>query len=146
VQLFVEEEQEHAALMEGVLKALNAPLLDRHWSNTTFRLVCLLSGLHVELMVLLVTETIAKQYFRLLYESTDNPVLRTVCAQIGQDEDRHIDFHCAALRPQLSSLPTIIRYVLLCLWQLFFDVVCLVVLYDHRTLLRATNTPPRLFR
>jgi hypothetical protein len=145
IRLFLEEEREHAALMAKVLTALGAPPLRSHWSNTIFRLACALSGLHLELMVLLVTETIAKQYFSLLYASSDDPVLKSVCAQIGLDEDGHIEFHCDALRPRLSSLPPVTCRIVRRAWQLFFDLVCLLVICDHRALLHATGVPARAF-
>src|SRR5215207_8088625 len=43
VGLFIEEEQEHADLMARVLGGMGAPLLERHWSDNCFRLICVLS-------------------------------------------------------------------------------------------------------
>jgi hypothetical protein len=145
ISLFVEEEQGHADLMARVLHKLDAPLLKRHWSDGCFRFLCLVSGLRTELMVLLVAEVIAKGYFRGLYEATNDPVLRAVCAQIRQDEEGHIAFHADTLRSLLSTVPRPLRYVILPMWRLFFSGVCLIVAYDHRKLLRATGTPRRAF-
>jgi hypothetical protein len=145
IELFVEEEQEHAALMAQALHRLGAPVLDRHWSDRCFRLLCLLSGLRTELMVLLVAEIIAKRYFRLLYEATDDPVLRAVCAQIRQDEEAHIRFHAETLRSLLTSLPQPFWPPARVAWRLFFTAVCLVVVYDHRKLLLAAGSSPHAF-
>jgi hypothetical protein len=139
VEAFVREEQEHAAIMAGVLRCLDAPLLQRHWSNGCFRLLCLVSGLRTELLVLLVAEMVAKRYFRLLLESTSDPVTTAMCRQILHDEDGHIAFHCDALRPSLANLPPTVQWVLRAAWRAFFGTVCLLVTYDHRALLRATG-------
>ena len=146
IDLFVEEEQEHAELMARLLCGLGAPLLQRHWSDNCFRVICLLSNLHVELTVLLVTEIVARRYFRVLYDGIDDPVLRATCVQILHDEEAHIAFHADTLRPTLSCLPAPARYAIRAAWRLFFGVVCLVVIYDHRGLLRACGIPLRVFQ
>src|SRR5207244_3249905 len=103
IDLFVEEEQEHASLTGRVLRGLGAPLLERHWSDKAFRLLCFMSDLRMELMVILVAEVIAKRYFEILHDATNDPVLRATCAQIGHDEEGHIAFHCDSLRPAFST-------------------------------------------
>src|SRR5438552_16393248 len=54
IELFIKEEQEHARLMAGILRKLDAPLLQRHWSDACFILLRRLFGLHYELLVLLI--------------------------------------------------------------------------------------------
>jgi hypothetical protein len=145
VDLFVREEQEHAALMARVLAGLQAPLLDRHWSDGWFRLFCRMSGLHLELLVLLVAELIAKRYFRVVREGSRDPVLRAVCAQILHDEEAHIAFHCDMLQPVVATWPAGVRWAVRAGWQLFFRGVTLVILVDHRQLLRAARISPAAF-
>jgi hypothetical protein len=145
INLFVEEEQEHAALMAQVLDHLGAPLLERHWSDEGFRFLCRVTNLHQELLVLLVAELIAKRYFRVLRDATSNPVLQAVAAQILRDENGHIAFHCATLRPVLSALPSPLQVGLRAGWRLLFHGVCLPVVYDHRALLRAAGVSTYTF-
>ena len=68
IDLFIKEEQEHSRLMARILKQLNAPLLQSHWSDWCFVSLRHLFGLHQELMVLLLPEMIASRYFRVLHE------------------------------------------------------------------------------
>src|ERR1044071_2654444 len=51
IDLFIKEEQEHARLMAGILRKLNAPLLLAHWSDGCFILLRRLFGLSHELLV-----------------------------------------------------------------------------------------------
>src|SRR5260370_32900502 len=44
IDLFIKEEQEHARLMAGILKKLNAPVLGHHWSDSCFILLRRLFG------------------------------------------------------------------------------------------------------
>jgi hypothetical protein len=145
VEAFVREEQEHAAILARVLWCLDTPLLERHWSNGCFRLICLVSGLRTELLVLLVAEIVAKRYYRLVLESTHDPVVGAVCRQILRDEAGHIAFHCDALRPTLARLPLPAQWALRSAWRAFFGAVCLLVAFDHRALLRATGCSPASF-
>jgi hypothetical protein len=145
VALFVAEEQEHAALMAGVIQGLQAPLLERHWSDEWFRLFCRVTGLHAELLVLLVAEIIAQRYFRVVQEATRDPVVQAVCTQILRDEDGHVAFHCATLQSVVAGWPGLFRRLVYHGWRLFFRAVCLVVLFDHRALLRVARIPPRVF-
>lgn len=135
VLLFVREEQEHADLMARSIEAMGGRLLRRHWTDALFRLSCLLSGLRSELMVILVAETIALRFFSALHKGTDDPVLRAVFAQIGQDERGHIAFHCDSLRPALSSLPGFVKWPLRAAWKHFYRLALLLVVYDHGPLL-----------
>lgn len=145
IALFVEEEQEHAALAARVLHGLGAPLLERHWSDGCFRLLCLMSGLRTELIVLLAAEIIAKRYFRAVYEGTGDSVVRAVCAQIRRDEEAHIAFHADRLRVAFATMPGMARQLVRAIWRFFFSVVCVVVLYDHHRALGALGVSPRMF-
>ena len=145
VACFIREEQEHAALMAGVIQGLQAPLLERHWSDGCFRLLCRVTGLRAELLVLLVAEIIAQRYFRVVQEATRDPVVQAVCTQIRRDEDGHVAFHCATLRPVVAGWPGLVRWLVYQGWRLFFRSVCLVVLFDHRVLLRGAGIPPGVF-
>ena len=143
--LFIAEEGEHSRLLAKILEGLDAPLLDSHWSDNVFMLIRHLAGLRLELMILLMAEMIAKRYYRVLYDASDNPVLRTVCAQILHDEVGHVAFHCDFLRESMSLLPMPIRLLICGLWWLAYRIVCLVVMLDHRDVIRTSGVSSREF-
>ena len=145
IALFVQEEQEHARLLARLLQGMDARLLRRHWSDTCFTLLRRLAGLRVELMVLMVAEMIAKRYYRALYEGTDDPVLKTAFAQILRDEFGHVAFHCDYLQRDFAALPAPARTIVQRLWRLVFRAACVVVIYDHRSVLRAVRVVPGAF-
>jgi hypothetical protein len=137
--LFIAEESEHARLLAKILQELDAPLLESHWSDTAFILIRHLAGLRLELMILLMAEMIAKRYYRILHDASNNPILRTVCAQILHDEVGHVAFHCDFLRESMSLLPMPIRLAICGAWWLVYRIVCLVVMLDHRDVIRASG-------
>jgi len=145
IDLFIKEEQEHARLMAGVLKKLGAPLLGRHWSDACFILLRRLFGLRHELLVLLIPEIIAKRYFRALYDGFDDPTLRAVCGQILHDEEGHLAFHVDYLQRALASRSLAARMIMRACWRLLFRAACLVVIMDHRAILRGTDVSGATF-
>ena len=145
IDLFIKEEQEHAGLMAEVLRRLGANLMEHHWSDACFILLRRLFGLNQELLVLLVPEMIAKRFFRALHDGVSDPVLRTVFAQIAHDEEGHLAFHIAFLQRALSPLSVPSRYFQRAAWRLCFRAACLVVMLDHRRVLRESGLSPARF-
>ena len=137
IDLFIREEQEHARLMAEILKRLNAPLLTSHWSDGCFILLRRLFRLNEELMVLLTPEIIARRYFRVLHDRIDDAVVKAVCAQILHDEESHVAFHVDYLRGAFAKLSVPARALLRSGWRVLFRLSVLVVLLDHRSLLKA---------
>ncbi|HTB83736.1 MAG TPA: ferritin-like domain-containing protein [Candidatus Sulfotelmatobacter sp.] len=145
IHLFIGEEQEHARMMGKILRALDAPLLENHWSDRCFVFMRQLFGLHQELMVLLLPEMIAKRYFRALHDGTRDEVLRAVFAQIARDEDGHLAFHIEYLRRAFEKMSFTKKILVLVLWRIVYRATCLAVMLDHRKVLRAAGMKPRRF-
>ncbi|MGH7953284.1 MAG: hypothetical protein ACREFE_15400, partial [Limisphaerales bacterium] len=145
IELFIKEEQEHARLMEKILRELNAPLLKNHWSDWCFVFMRQLFGLHQELMVLLLPEMIAKNYFHALRDGTNDSVLRAVFSQIAQDENGHLAFHVEYLRRAFKKMSFTKKIFALVIWRILFRATCLAVMWDHRDVLRAIEIKPRQF-
>jgi hypothetical protein len=139
IDLFIKEEQEHARLMAEVLKTQDAPLLKHHWSDNCFVLLRRLFRLEHELLVLLVPEIIAKRYFRAVHDGTQDSVVRAMCQQIMHDEEGHVAFHVDYLREVFRSSHLLKRAAIMVGWKLLFQAACLVVIFDHRSLLRAAG-------
>jgi hypothetical protein len=145
IDLFIKEEQEHSQLMGKILHELHAPLIKSDWTDGCFVFMRQLFGLHQELMVLLLPEMIAKRYFRALHDGTNDPVLRAVFAQIAQDEDGHLAFHIEYLRRAFEKMSFTKRIFALVVWRIIFRATCVVVMLDHRKVLRAAGMKPGRF-
>jgi hypothetical protein len=139
IDLFIQEEQEHSRLLARLIQAMNGQLLKWHWSDLSFVILRRLLGLRLELMVLLIAEMIAKNYYRILYEENKEPVLRAVFAQILRDEVGHVEFHSYYLHQSFVHWPLVIRFLIHLSWQIVFRVTVVVVWYDHSKLLRMLN-------
>lgn len=139
IDLFIAEEQEHSRLLAMLLEGMDAELLSSHWSDTIFVLLRRLSGLHMEILILLIAEIIAKRYYRALAEGIRDPVAQTVFAQIVRDEQGHVAFHCDKLHHDFAPLPALVRSAIRFVWQSVFRIVCAIVMIDHRAVLRAVS-------
>jgi hypothetical protein len=144
IELFADEEGEHGRLLARMLERLEAPLLNNHWSDGIFVMLRRiggrgLRGLHTELLTLLIAEMIAKRYYRALYEGSSDVVLRTLCRQILRDEVGHVAFHCDYLRAAFAQLAPAVRVLVRNAWRTAYRLACLLVLFDHRAVLRASR-------
>jgi len=142
VDLFIAEEQGHARLLAGLLRALGAPVLRRHWSDQCFIWLRHRGGLYGELLVLMAAELIGAYVYELIHGATADPRLRATMAHILADEAGHVAFHCDALRRGPGSLPPLARYGVRLGWRLLYRGACLVVLLDQWPLLRAVGVGP----
>lgn len=145
ISLFVQEEQEHARMLAGLIHGMGGSLMRWHWSDACFVALRRLSGLRLELMVLLIAEMIARAYYRALYDGTRDVVLRMAFAQILRDEVGHVTFHCDTLQRAFQPHSPAARRLVRRLWRILYRCVCLVVIVDHRPVLRAARASPRAF-
>jgi hypothetical protein len=136
VKLFVAEEQNHARMLEELLRAARAGTIASHWSDTVFVLLRRALGLRLELMVLLIAEVVALRYYRALRDGTDDPLVTQVAARILADEERHVPFHCHRLRVGFAGTPAVLRAVVFGGWRLMLLGVTVTVAADHGRALR----------
>ncbi len=146
VDLFVAEEQSHAALLARVVAHLNGTLLQKQWTNSIFRWLRDLVNLEFNIQVLLTAELIAEVYFGLLAVRCNDPVVRTVARKLLRDEIGHLAFQREFLFERLRTLTPATQR----LWRLQFQIIhritAVVVAWDHRPALRSLGIRPADFR
>lgn len=146
VDLFVAEEQSHAALLARTVKHLRGTLLQKQWTNSIFRWLRDLVNLEFNIQVLLTAELIAEVYFGLLSLRCTDPVVQTVAKKLLRDEMGHLSFQRDFLFERLKTLTPAVQR--LWRWQfqaIHFATAC-VVSWDHRDCLRSLNVSPADFR
>ncbi len=145
VELFIAEEQAHAAWMAKALQLMGADLLKRHWTDLIFVGVRRMMGLTFEVLVLLAAEVVGGRFFRVVHRGVADPVIRTMLAQMISDEDGHVAFQAYHLRKVAASLPAPLLAAMRCAWWGAYHAAFFVVAYDHRMLFRALCVSPREF-
>lgn len=135
IRLFIPEEQKHANVLARFMKKHDIPVIESHWVDGVFRRLRKLAGIENTVRVLLVAETIAKVYYKGLYQATGSVVLKKICAQILLDEEQHIRFQCDALQ-FFFRRKTFLSRLFTWLWQwILMTGTILVVWWHHKKVL-----------
>jgi len=144
-ELFVAEEQQHAALLLRLLGHLDGESMRRHWSDTVFVRLRRLMGLRTELMVLTVAEVVALSYYAGLANAGPDGVVRAVAARIVADEHPHVRFQQDRLRAGFAESRVGARALAFAFWWLTAIGATIVVAFDHGPLLDAIGYRRRRF-
>ncbi|MFD3722823.1 ferritin-like domain-containing protein [Streptomyces sp. NPDC058674] len=136
VRMFVAEEQNHARMLALLLAAGGAPTLEGHWSDAAFVRLRRLTGLRLELLVLMVAEVVALRYYRALRDGSPDPLAAEVAGRLLADEERHVPFHCRRLREGLAPLPRPARRAVAAGWRALLGGAAVLVAVDHGPALR----------
>lgn len=124
-------------MREHLLRAAGQPTISSHWADAVFVGLRRALGLRLELMVLLIAETVALRYYQALRDGSRDRLTADVADRILQDEERHVPFHQARLgrvcRPARA------------LWWLLFVGAVVTVAHDHAPGLRQLDVRPWQF-
>ena len=135
IELFVEEEKQHARWLGILRERFGGERLESHWSDSAFVLLRHVGGLRREICVLLTAELIALTYYRILPLAYEDPLLRAACERILLDERGHVAFHRATLSNEFAGMPAPARTVAVLAWRAFVAATAKVVAWDHREVL-----------
>ncbi|MFN0078664.1 MAG: hypothetical protein ACKVY0_19565 [Prosthecobacter sp.] len=146
VDLFVTEEQSHAALLARTVTHLRGNLLQKQWTNSIFRWMRDLVNLEFNIQVLLTAELIAEVYFGLLALRCSDPVVQTVAKKLLRDEMGHLAFQRDFLFERLKTLTPAMQRLWRWQFQAIHRATAAVVAWDHRDCLRSLKVTPADFR
>jgi len=133
MELFVNEEHRHAEILAICVRNLGGKLIRKNWTASLFVYARRLIGLRAKVLVLLAAEVVGICYYHLLATRLPESRLKSMLAQLVNDERSHLHFHCNFLRAQTRSSWKRILFVLM--WRLAMTAAAVVVLVDHfRTL------------
>lgn len=139
MRLFVAEEHRHAEILAICVRNLGGTLIRRNWTANLFVFVRRLIGLRLKVLVLLAAEVVGLCYYHLLATRLPPGRLRSLLAQLVNDERSHLHFHCTFLRAETSKPWR--RLAFTAVWRLTMAAAAVVVLIDHRAALRDLELP-----
>jgi hypothetical protein len=146
IELFVQEEQQHARWLGILRERFDGERLTSHWADTAFVVLRHVGGLRREICVLLTAELIALSYYRVLPLAYDDPLLRATCERILLDERGHVAFHRATLSDEFARMPAPARGAAILAWRAFVAITAAVVAWDHRHVLELAGVGRGDFR
>ena len=145
VELFIREEQRHAALLRAFMEDHRIPLRSRHWTDQVFRRARRLAGFELYLCVLITAELIGNVYYRALGSATGCERLRVLCRTLVADELVHVAFESQLLLALRGARPHWMRVGIHLTHRAFFAASACVVWSTHRSLLRHAGYDARTF-
>jgi len=132
LRLFIKEEQRHSTMLGRFMRTEGISALQGHWLDGIFRCIRVLSGLELELRVLVTAEVIAVPYYRALGAATKSELLGAICAVILSDEAAHLRFQRSILTRLSAARDPGLRCLITLLHRIFLLGTCCVIWLEHR--------------
>lgn len=145
-ELFICEEQHHAALLRGFMQYHGIPLKSRDWTDRLFRRVRRLAGLELYLHVLICAELIGIVYYRALEAATGCTRLKMLCRMLVADERAHVGYESHLLMALKAGRPAVLQALARWAHRTFFACSATVVWLTHYRVLRHAGYRARSFR
>ncbi len=139
LQLFIKEEQQHAAWLGKWLDRHHFLRLKSHPTDHFFRALRHLFGLELSLITLCTAEILAVPYYRAVMQLTSDPYLKAVCKKILKDEARHLRFQQAAIAHFLGKQNRLMRFLARVYAHLALEGAVLLVHLEHRKVWQGTD-------
>ena len=144
-ELFIREEQRHAAMLQGFMQDHQIPLKRADWTDWVFRRVRRLAGLELYLHVLISAELIGIVYYRALEAATGCQRLKVLCRTLVADEIAHVGFESQLLLGLRARRAAPLRSLLRLAHRTFLGSAASVVWFTHRSVLRHCGCDARYF-
>ena len=145
VELFISEEQHHAALLMAFMEDHHIELKRTDWTDQVFRGVRRLAGLEFYLYILTSAELIGIVYYRALEAATDCQRLTVLCRGLVSDELAHIGFESHLLLALRAERAAPVQAMMRLAHRAFFAGTAGIVWLTHRSVLRQGGYGARSF-
>lgn len=144
-ELFIQEEQRHAALLGAFMDDHGIARKSRDWTDRVFRGVRRLAGLELYLYVLISAELIGKVYYRALEAATRCQRLKVLCRILVCEELAHVGFESELLLALRARRRAALGALMRLAHRAFFLATASVVWLTHRAVLRSAGYDARSF-
>lgn len=145
VELFIREEQRHAAVLREFMEDHAIPERAGDWTDWVFRRIRCLGGFELYLNVLISAELIGIVYYRALEAATGCRRLQVLCRTLVCEELAHVGFESQLLGALREPRPAALRHAARVAHRLFFAGTAVVVWFTQHELLRAAGYDARSF-
>ncbi len=145
-ELFIREEQHHAAQLGEFMRAHGLPLKKRNWTDSVFRQLRKLAGFEAAITALVTAEMVGFVYYRALAHATTNRHLENICRQMCADEAIHLRYEAQLLRALRAERRPSMRSLVERAHRAFLAITAHIVFREHRSVLEFAGHDARSFR
>jgi hypothetical protein len=136
LELFIREQQRHAALLRTFMEDHHLPQKQTDWTDFVFCSLRRLGGLEFRLYLLITAELIASVFYRALEVATGCQRLKVLCRTLVADELAHVGLESKLLLTLRARRPPFLRGTLRMLHRVFFASTACIVYLTHGAVLR----------
>lgn len=138
VQLFIKEEQKHGSNLGTYIDLIGEKPLKRDLGDTLFRKMRHLnSSMEAWTITVVIVESAAQLFYQALHDSTNCPLLQSICSDILIDEAHHIKFQNERLHIIFNRKRTYIKTLSVILYSILFFGTIHAVWIGHRKAFKA---------
>lgn len=145
-ELFIREEQHHAAQLRAFMTSQGIPLKARNWTDSVFRHLRKLAGFEAAVTILVTAEMIGFVYYRALARATRCSSLTTICRQMCADEAVHLRYEAQLLRTLRGTRSAWRRTLVEWAHRSFISITARIVFREHRSVLEFAGHDALSFR
>jgi hypothetical protein len=145
-ELFIKEEQHHAAQLREFMLAHGIALKQRNWTDSIFRQIRRLAGFETAVTILVTAEMVGFVYYRALARATQNAYLRATCRQMCADEAIHLRYEAQLLSTLRGARTRWRRTLVDRAHRALLAIAASVVFREHRAVLVFAGHDARSFR
>jgi hypothetical protein len=138
-ELFIREQQRHAALLHKFMEDHGLPRKHTDWTDFVFCCLRRLGGLQFRLHVFITAELIASVFYRALETATGCQRLKVLSRTLVADELAHVGLESQLLLTLRARRWPVVRGGIRLLHRAFFVSTACVVYVAHRALLRSVG-------
>ena len=135
IELFVTEQQRHAALLLDFMRTHGIKARKRDWTDQVFRSLRQLGGIELCVSVLITAELIGNVYYRALEAATGCQRLKVLCRTLVADELAHVGFESQLLLALRARRGALGRTLARLAHRALFHATATVVWTTHRRVL-----------
>jgi len=139
LELFIREQQRHAALLHNFMADHDLPRKHTDWTDFVFCCLRRLGGFELRLYLLITAELIAIVFYRALEVATGCQRLKVLCRILVADELAHVGLESQLLLTLRTRRSALTRGGLRLLHRLFFAGTASIVYLTHRAVLRSVG-------
>ncbi len=139
MELFIKEEQRHAALLLAFMEDHGLPPKRTDWTDFVFCCLRRLGGFEYRLHLFVTAELIASVYYRALEVVTGCQRLKVLCRTLVADELAHIGLQSQLLLTLRTRKSAPLRAAIRLAHRTFFATTACVVYMTHRRVLRTAG-------
>lgn len=145
IQLLIDEEQHHSALLHAFMNEHGIPFRQRRWSKRVIRCLCRFAGFEAQVSVLITSKLIAHVFYRALATAAKCRKLKALCHILVADELAHVGFESELLLAMRARRSTLARLFLSVTHRAFLLAVSVIVWIKYRAVLKQPGYRFRTF-